>query len=94
MVKKIYVQNPNYRRKNLYKIIEFVANNAEAYKKTSEAVMSIYDSQPKLVRDCVKEFGIGDIRAIVKAKNVREKCNAVRNSYYRKITRTSNFIEI
>ena len=95
MVKRIYVQNPNYIRPGLKRLIDNVCNNQESFKKAAELRMACYDSQPKLVRQLIGEVGMGAQRqALLTAKTTKQKCDMLRKMNDRKLTNSTNYIDI
>lgn len=95
MVKKIYVQNPNYIRNNLTSLIKTVTENHDKFKKGAELRMACYDAQPKLVRQLIGEIGVGNQReALLKAKTTKQKCDILRKMNDRKLTNSANYIDI
>lgn len=95
MAKRIYVQNPNYVRASLKRLIDHVSNNQESFKKAAELRMACYDAQPKLVRQLIGEVGMGAQRqALLTAKTTKQKCDILRKMNDRKLTNSANYIEV
>lgn len=87
MVKTMYVNNANYVRKDLNRLIEGI-NNYEEVKKWAERRMAIYDAQPKLVRQLIGELGGLSTKFPVKL-TTRQKCDYIRARNQRKLNLTS-----
>lgn len=95
MVKKIYVQNPNYIRNNLTSLIKTATENHDKFKKGAELRMACYDAQPKLVRQLIGDLGMGNERVnLINARTTKQKCDIIRNMYDRKMKNSSNYIEV
>jgi hypothetical protein len=89
MAKPIWVIDANYKRKDLARLIEFATEKPDAMKAAAEKRMAIYDAQPKLVRQCIGENGMGNGRHFIGLKTTLEKCEAIRNNVKLKYERTS-----
>lgn len=78
MAKQIWAVNANYVRKNLSNLLKTAGT--DEFKKLAEKRMALYDTQPKIVRECIGQYGMGNGDHFVKLKTVREKCQAIKDN--------------
>lgn len=89
MAKQVWAVDCNYRRKDLKMLIELVNNDLDNLKASAERRMALYDAQPKLVRLCISENGMGNGSHFKNLKTTRQKCDAIRKNRQIKLERTS-----
>lgn len=89
MAKQVWAVDGNYKRKDLQRLIKFATEKQDELKKAAEHRMAIYDAQPKIVRMCIGENGMGSGKHFKNLKNTREKCDAIRNNVLLKYKQSS-----
>lgn len=89
MAKQVWAVDCNYKRKDLKELIDLVSNDLDKAKAAAERRMAIYDAQPKLVRQCIGENGMGTGNHFKNLKTTRQKCDAIHKMRQIKLERTS-----
>lgn len=88
-MKRVWAVNSNYERKDLAKLIHYATEETDKMHEAAKFRMAIYDAQPKLVRQCIGENGMGNGKHFKNLKTTREKCEAIRNNVLRKYELTA-----